>query len=466
MTSLVSDAYQYEVTPRVLDGTNFRTLLQSEASSYSLGDVVRIAIPNVHNGFLNTTSSWFNITMKIDSLEGVAINESVGGAAGMRYSYIGCHAIPDIVSIVSPNGQYLENTTNYQQQFAMNWCNNTDLGVASPNSITNNLCDPTTVRKYSRVQGNVVEGLTINAGKTSAVGTITEKWSPTLSCMLNSSTCIPLTWFASEAFVEITITRELKNILCNTFASGTVTGGSATFTFELDACIDVVSDNSKRLIEQKAGYGAGPISWSSTQQRSSLHSLSLAELNASGVSIKSNVIGGVRPRKLLSIQQSAFVRDTKGHLDRWACCNPYSNGSFQLRVGTELYPPRPIVGIAEQIRHTNKIYNQGALTTLNNRLDNDSTSFNTTNYGPRLNETTGARGNTNRGTVGYDFTCFDGNTDGLDTTSVIIESLGGVGKTSTNPEVANAVSPYEVISLKRFQVLYSVDTAGNVSVSY
>ena len=55
MTSLVSDAYQYEVTPRVLDGTNYRTLLQSEASSYSCGDVVRIAIPNVHNGFLNTT---------------------------------------------------------------------------------------------------------------------------------------------------------------------------------------------------------------------------------------------------------------------------------------------------------------------------------------------------------------------------------------------------------------------------
>ena len=385
----------------------------------------------------------------------------------MRYSYIGCHAIPDIVSIVSPNGQYLENTNNYQQQFAMNWCNNTDLGVASVNSITNNTCDPTTPRKYSRVQGNPVEGLTIVTDKTSAVGTITEKWSPTLSCMLNSSTCIPLTWFASEAFVEITITRELKNILANSSTTGTITGGTATFTFELDACIDVVSDNSKRLIEQKSGYGAGPISWSSTQQRSSLHSLSLAELNASGVSIKSNVIGGVRPRKLLSLQQSAFVRDTKGHLDRWACCNPYSNGSFQLRVGTELYPPRPIVGISEQIRHTNKIYNQGALTTLNNRIDNAPTVLGTTNYGPRINESlTILPDNTNRGTVGYDFTCFDGNTDGLDTTSVIIESLGGVGKTSANPVVADAVSPYEVISLKRFQVLYSVDPAGNVSVSY
>jgi hypothetical protein len=71
--------------------------------------------------------------------------------------------------------------------------------------------------------------------------------------------------------------------------------------------------------------------------------------------------------------------------------------------------------------------------------------------------------NTFRASVGYDFTCFDGNTDGLDTTSVIIESLGGVGQTTG---VADAVNPYEVISLKRFQVLYSVDTAGNVSVSY
>ena len=458
MTSLVSDAYQYEVTPRVLDGTSYRTLLQSEASSYQTSDVVRIAIPNVHNGFLNTTNSWFNITMKIDTLTGANINEVAdgGGGAGMRYSYIGCHAIPDIVSIVSPNGQYLENTNNYQQQFAMNWANNTDLGVASANSISNNTCDPTTTEKFLRVQGNAVDGLTINAGKTSATGTITEKWSPTLSCMLNSNTSIPICWFASESFVEITITREMKNILVNTFAAGTITGGSATFTFELDACIDVVSDNSKRLIEQKSGYGSGPISWSSTQQRSSLHSLSIAELNATGTSIKSNVIGGVRPRKLLSLQQAAFLRNTNGHTDRWACCNPYSNSTFQLRVGTELYPPRPINGEAEQCRHTNKIYNQGALTTLNNRLDSGQ-------YGPRLPEGVGTVSNTFRASVGYDFTCFDGNTDGLDTTSVIIESLGGVGQTTG---VADAVNPYEIISLKRFQVLYSVDPAGNVSVSY
>ena len=464
MTSLVSDNYLYEPTPRVLDGHSYRTLLQSEASSYQLGDYVRIAIPPVHNGFLNAGSSWVNITMGDVVLNGNNIVQDDPTAnppvAGVRHSIAGIHSAIDTCSIVSPNGQFLEHTPNYQAQFVMNWINNTDMSAALPNSISNNTPEvDNSYEDFTTVNGNPI-ALTIAGGGASATGVATEKFSPTLSCMLNGTKSLPICWFASDTHLELLITKDILSILHNSSYNatgpvvGVLTGGACTFTVEIDAMIDVVTDNSMTMIKKKSGYGNGPVSWSSTQQRSSMHSISTAELNTEGDNIKSTVIGGVRPRKLLSLQQSAFCIHPSGHYDRWQCVNPYSNGSFQMRVGTQLYPPRPMESAAEMIQHTQKCYNQKSLTVTNNRLKEGY-------YGPRFSEDGTGTTDTYRGTVGYDFTCFDGNTDGLDTTNVIIETLGGL-KTGATP----AQFPFQVITMKRFQVLYSVDDAGNVSVSY
>ena len=92
MTSLVSDNYVYEPTPRVLDGYSYRTLLSSESSSYVLGDYVRIAIPPVHNGFLNTANSWVNITIGDVVLNGANIVQDTPTVAGVRHSIAGIHS--------------------------------------------------------------------------------------------------------------------------------------------------------------------------------------------------------------------------------------------------------------------------------------------------------------------------------------------------------------------------------------
>jgi len=457
MTSLVSDNFVYEPTPRVLDGYSYRTSFSSESSSYALGDYVRIAIPPVHNGFLNTANSWVNITMGDVVLSGTNLVQETPTVAGVRHSMAGIHSALDQVSIVSPNGQFLEHTPNYQSQFVMNWINNTSLSNALPNSITNNT--PTvdnSFTDFTTVNGNPI-ALTIGAGGTTATGVETEKFSPTLSCLLNGTKSIPICWFASDTHLEILITKDILSILHNasiTPSAGTLASGSCTFTFELDAMIDVITDTSMTLVKKKAGYGIGPVSWSGTQQRSSMHSISVAELNTTGNNIKSTVIGGVRPRKLLSIQQAAFCVHPLGHYDRWQCVNPYSNGSFQLRCGSQLYPPRDMASASEMCQHVQKCYNQKSLTCTSNRLKDGY-------YGPRFNEEGTGTIDTYRGSVGYDFTSFDGNTDGLDTTNIVIESLGGL-KGSSPP----AQFPYQVITMKRFQVLYSVDDAGNVSVSY
>jgi hypothetical protein len=344
----------------------------------------------------------------------------------------------------------------------MNWINNTDLTNALPNSITNNTPSvDNTFEDFTTVNGNSIE-LDINPAGTAASGVATEKFSPTLSCMLNGTKALPICWFASDTHLEILITKDILSILYNASTTGTgvglLTGGSATFTFEIDAMIDVVTDNSMTMIKKKAGYGDGPVSWSGTQQRSSIHSISTAELNTTGSNIKSTIIGGVRPRKLLSIQQAAFCVHPSGHYDRWQCVNPYSNGSFQMRIGTQLYPPRPMESASEMCQHVQKCYNQKSLTVTNNRLKDGY-------YGSRFDESGTGTIDTFRGSVGYDFTTFDGNTDGLDTTNIIIETLGGLLGNVGSPEDM-AQFPYQIITMKRFQVLYSVDSAGNVSVSY
>ena len=465
MTSLVSDNYLYEPTPRVLDGYSFRTLLSSESSSYQLGDYVRIAIPPVSNGFLNTANSWVNITIGDVVLNGTALVQDTPTKAGVRHSIAGVHSLIDTCSIVSPNGQFLEHTPNYQAQQVMNWINNTDLAAALPNSITNNTPDvDNTFEDFTTVNGNSIE-LDINLTGTVATGVETEHFSPTLSCMLNGTKALPISWFASDTHLELLLTKDILSVFHNASynPTGPVVGllgsGSCTITVEIDAMIDVVTDNSMTMIKKKAGYGSGrPVSWSGTQQRSSIHSISTAELNTTGENIKSTIIGGVRPRKLLSIQQSAFVNHPSGHYDRWQCVNPYSNGSFQMRIGTQLYPPRPMESAAEMVQHVQKCYNQKSLTVTNNRLKEGY-------YGPRFNEQGTGTIDTFRGTCGYDFTTFDGNSDGLDTTNIIIETLGGLKSPATSP-AEMAQFPYQIVTMKRFQVLYSCDDAGNVSVSY
>ena len=464
MTSLVSDNYLYEPTPRVLDGYSFRTLLSSESSSYQLGDYVRIAIPPVSNGFLNTANSWVNITIGDVVLNGTALVQDTPTKAGVRHSIAGVHSLIDTCSIVSPNGQFLEHTPNYQAQQVMNWINNTDLAAALPNSITNNTPDvDNTFEDFTTVNGNSIE-LDINLTGTVATGVETEHFSPTLSCMLNGTKALPICWFASDTHLELLLTKDIRSVFHNASynPTGPVVGllgsGSCTITVEIDAMIDVVTDNSMTMIKKKAGYGSGPVSWSGTQQRSSIHSISTAELNTTGENIKSTIIGGVRPRKLLSIQQSAFVNHPSGHYDRWQCVNPYSNGSWQMRIGTQLYPPRPMESAAEMVQHVQKCYNQKSLTVTNNRLKEGY-------YGPRFNEQGTGTIDTFRGTCGYDFTTFDGNSDGLDTTNIIIETLGGLKSPATSP-AEMAQFPYQIVTMKRFQVLYSCDDAGNVSVSY
>ena len=447
MTTVVSDNFIYERIPNATDGYSYRTKLNSEASSYELGETVRIAIPPVAHGFLNTSNTFINVTMNC------IVDGTVLAVGNLCHSWIGINAAWDRIDFLGPNGQSINMQQNQQAIFATNLLSNSDYSAAFPNSITNATAIAQNRGGTQALEGNPVAG-TPNAGGTVFTSS-KNHYSPTLQGLLSGAKSIPLTWFDSDCYLELYITPDIKNMLYNAGASGTITGiGSATFTVDLDCQIDVVTDNSLREIQQHAGFGNdSPVSWSDISQRASLHSVSVSELNSTSEFLKTNVINGVRPRKLLNVIQTAFQRNGTGHHDRWSCLNPYE--SWYLRLGTQNYPARPMNTDAEMTAHLLECYNQNSYTTNGNRLCGD-------HYSGRFPTGVGAVDDVLRGAVGLDFTQYDNSADGVDATSLILESLGNIKLNSTT----TATSAYEVYTIRTFGVLYSVDNSGNFSISY
>ena len=445
MTTLVSDNFIYERIPQATDGRSYRTKLASEASSYELGETIRIAIPPVAHGFMNVSNTWLNIKMTDCTM-------ATSATATINHSWIGISAAFDRVDFVGPNGQSINMQQHYQSVFTSNLLGNSDYSASFPNSLTNQT-------GLNQVVGDSQEPNGRNLPGTLAAGVYTADtihYSPTLLGILSGQKSIPLTWFPADSYLEIYLTNDIKNIFHNSIAAGTITDlGSATFTVDLDCQIDVVTDNSLREIQQHAGFGAGPVSWSDTQQRSSLHSISVAELNSSTEFLKTNVIPGVRPRKLQNVIQIACRRNSTGHYDRWACVNPYTN--WYIRLGTENVPPRPMASKAEMAGHFLSCYNQSSYSTYGNRLADKR-------YGTRFpNSLTAASANPMRGGVGIDLTQYDNSADGVDISNIVLETLGSLVTTIVADQ---SVDNYEVYSIKTYAVLYSIDTPGNFSISY
>ncbi len=488
MTSVVSDAYIWERCPRAIDTVNsYRTKLASDASTYQLGEIVRIAVPPVHHGFLNTANSWLNVTVKSTDGQPLAASTTQTtpklSPANLCFSHIGINSCFDQVNVIGPNGQYVSNVQNYQPIYAVNWANNTNRDNAMANSITDrsapiedlSIVNPDVTFHTVRGQSLADEATQVD-GSTTQVTLGEVNCSPVLNGLLNTTKSLPVCWFSSDCYVELYITNDVRNMFFTAGQDETLVSGGLTFSFELDCQFDVVTDNSMRMIKDHAGYGLGPVSWSDTQQRCSTYTIRADELAQTALNTKSQVINGVKPRKLLSVQQAAFSSNQNGDRDPWEHVNPYF--TFQLRIGTELYPPRAQEGLAQMYAGVGECYNQYAYTTQANRI-----KFHEQNdigpVFPRLHSSSGGSGSAGTtynhvrvGSAGVNLANFPGLSNGLDVSDVQIESLGLLGKDTqsiwynmgTTAELENA--NYTVYSLKRYGVLYSVSDQGDFTVSY
>lgn len=452
MNSVVSDNFIYETIDRATDSHQYRTTFLSEASSYSLGDRVVISVPPVQNGFMNLSNTYLKVDFTADTIVGTGLTTT-----GTRMSHIGINSAFSQVNLLV-NGNYIQHYQHYQPIFAVNATQNTNLSASQSNSITNGM----SIKNSGPAVGNgnnnyldTIGNILPTTGTATAMTAAKVSFAPSLLGIFSGVRHLPLSWLSSDANVEIVLTPFIQDILFNSVAAGTLTSGSATFTISLSAQIDVLSDNSLRKVQDFCDFGQGAISWSDTQQRVSLNSIPIAELNSSTSLVKSQLITGVRPRKLLSIVQAACrSNNTSGNCDRWAIVNPYDE--FQVKIGATLYPPRVMANKAEMTQHTLECFNQNSYTVYNNKLLAGLPTDN------RFQSTATAKTRTEVNCIGIDLTQFDQQGDGLNTASASMETQGMLSLNSAN----TAVESYELYTIKRFGVLYSVSPEGDLSISY
>ena len=447
MNSVVSDNFIYETIDRATDSHQYRTTFLSEASSYQLGDRVVIPIPPIQNGFLNLSNTYLKVDFKADSIVGTGLDPS-----GTLMSHIGINSAFSQVNLLV-NGNYIQHYQHYQPVFAVNATQNTDRAAGQANSITNGM----SVKNSVTATNNFLDTLGFTVPTTGTATAMTSQklsFAPSLLGIYSGVRHLPLSWLSSDANVEIFLTPFIQDILYNQIAGGTITGGSCTFTISLSAQIDVLSDNSLRKVQEFCDFSQGAVSWSDTQQRASLNSIPLSELNSATSLVKSQLITGVRPRKLLSVIQAAVRSNSAGNCDRWAIVNPYDE--FQIKIGATLYPPRVMANRAEMTQHTLGCFNQNAYTVYNNKLVSGVASA------KRFTSLAAEKDATEVNCIGIDLTQFDAQGDGLNTSSASMETQGSLVLDSTN----TAAEAYELYTIKRFGVLYSVSPEGDMSISY
>ena len=450
--SVVSDSYIYEPAPRAPDGPgNYRTQWQSESESYQLGEIIRIPLSQVERGFVNVQESFLNLTIKDAALTGVGFV-----ADNTRMSYIGGNAALDQCNLIA-GGSYVQHTTQYQSIFALNFVNNTDINNSLGNSITNNTASPGTDSTDSMV-GNVFP-VTLNAGFTTATQSSDVTMSIPLMGILSGQKAIPLGLLTSETVIEIYLTNDIKNILFNGAANGTITGGTCTIKASFDALVEVVSPSAMTDIKAASSGNNGIVSWSSTEQRASSNTITFAQLNSAQLAESQYLCTGVKPRKLLSLVSGCFVANSAGNIDPWSVVSPWdqSQSDIQWQIGTRLFPPRKIANRAEMVKHVSACYNQETYSTQANRLSENTFK----NRIDASQQATLGKTDTFRSCFGIDLTSFDKEGDGLDCSMVNI-IVGGNLKVTDATETQN----YQMVTVKRFGVLYSIDQSGTWAVSY
>lgn len=458
MESVVSDNYIYETVDRATDSYQYRTVFLSEGSTYGLGDIVRIPIPPIQNGFLNLSNTYLDVAFEVapGDLTGTSLYEN--GASNVRMSHIGINSAFNQVNFLS-GGNYIQHYQHYQPMFAINAMNNTNYAAAQGNSITNgmgNYNEVTTAFRNSR--GNSVALTGTNA---TANGVVKDNYCPSLMGMFAGVRHLPLTWLSQDSAIEIYLTEDIKNILFNGDTGGTITGtGEAIFTISLNAQIDIVSDNSLRKIEKFCDFGQGAVSWSDTQQRASMNSVTKEQLNTTVEQDVTHIITGIRPRKLLSVVQAGFRTNSAGNVDRWAFINPWYK--FQTKIGATYYPPRPIERDNQHIDSVLQCYNQNGYT-----VNQNKTYWN--GYRRRFLAAAVAITSVDCGSTGVNYAQFDLEGDGLDSSQVSMETIGTLAANDvprTGLPAATQAQDIELYTVKRFGVLYSVSPEGDLSISY
>ena len=445
MNGVVNREYRYEMDEESPESRCVRTKLQSEEDSYGFGGRCTIEVPNTANSVLNTANSWVDLSVKFSNLTGT------GSAAltGLRMSNIGIYSIISEV-LVEQGSNLLQHTRNHQEIISILNTLNTDEAATLPNSVLAGMPDLTATRtRFGQAQ--TVAGTTIAK----------QDFSICLIGILSSVKKLPLFQLNMPLRVSLVFANNINQVLYSSLSStvSSLTGGTCEIRAQYNAEIITLSDRAITDIKNASNINTtGILAYSDTAVECVVSVVTQAEQGATSETIKTQIQGGLKPQKLLGCLLYG-VPTPNGNTDAYQTLN-YGSGSFQLRLGSKLHPPRAYQNRAETARAAIAVFGQTDLTLATNQL---SASYNGTSQ--RQNAITVAQSANfplHFGVVGgHSFKSWFDSRDGIDSSNKQMETIVSL-------KVGSVAASFDIRScfLKRYGIIVSVSEDGQMSVNH
>ena len=350
MNGVVNREYRYEMDEESPESRCVRTKLQSEEDSYGFGGRCTIEVPNTANSVLNTANSWVDLSVTFSNLTGT------GSAAltGLRMSNIGIYSIISEV-LVEQGSNLLQHTRNHQEIISILNTLNTDEAATLPNSVLAGMPDLTATRtRFGQAQT-----VTVDSGIS---GIAKQDFSICLIGIMSSVKKLPLFQLNMPLRISLVFANNINQVLYSGLGSvvSSLTGGTAEIRAQYNAEIITLSDRAITDIKNASNINTtGILAYSDTAVECVVSTVTKDEQGATSETIKTQIQGGLKPQKLLGCLLYG-VPTPNGNTDAYQTLN-YGSGSFQLRLGSKLHPPRAYHNRAETARAAIAVFGQHLL---------------------------------------------------------------------------------------------------------
>ena len=246
--SVVSPDFKFEVDSEGLASRCYRSQMPSEAASYGLGDRVLIPIPPVHNGFLDCSQSFLNISYT------ATITGTLPDAANaIHLSSIGAYSCISELNVLC-GGRYIQQMRNHQQIMAVLFSGNLSQSACLPASATSGIPNLSIGNEH-------FNGATTVAGGAIAL----QDFSIPLVGVLSSVKHLPLWAIGEPLVIELILASDIRQMYFSGVHTTTITGGTLSLKCDYDAAYIVVNDNAIREVQDASDWSSGQIVWSDTK---------------------------------------------------------------------------------------------------------------------------------------------------------------------------------------------------------
>ena len=447
--SVVNENLIYVPDPESLPTSDsyYTPIRPSNGSTFSQGQSIYIDIPAMQNGYLDSSNSWLQFDVKF-TLTGAV----TPATTDYTLSSAGAEGLIASLYSWSSNNANLETITNYGELARM-------LSVVSQDQSVNNsirtICAG--IGQAATLNNNLVGETIYSDAATAKTLSFAIPLISSVFGTLSGGRYLPLSMLAGSTRLQLDLVASAVDAINSSIASSG-TPALTTVSFEVSnvayqAKIVRVTEASQQAIMANARQDeTGIVSYSGVGWRNYPRSVNISVAGTETFLVPArfrslnNIIWGIRNPRLNNYSGQ----------DPSSTYNAVS--SFQTRISGISYP-----SVAPNTRAAQAQYLMGCFHAISNTLADtivDSTSYQTAGTEIAQNAVVSDSKKCYMGVSYESFNDSAGSVNGLDTSSDLVEVL--LTKVATTNGSTNA----NLLFCCQYDVLYSIDMEGNLSVSF